>query len=297
MDLKQLSYFVAAVDHRHIGRAADSMGVSQPTLSRGIQRLESSLGVQLLEREPKGVSLTPFGQRLLNHARVMLNEAHRARSEVDALSDMTEGQINFGISPNFAQYLVPKVVAKLTKDKPGLNINVFTAFYDDLLVRVRNAELDLAFTLLPPFPQEPDMVFRELGEIQSSVHARASHPLATNGRASLKTLSGCRWVVHDNIAVDRRLGTIFSSAGLPIPRQVIRTDSVAFLHQTVLNCDLVAMLPEHLVEEDISAARICRIHNAKCVVRSTFGAILRRGVTQPPATEALMEGLRAALAI
>ena len=75
MNLRDLRYLVAVADHRHFGRAAEACFVSQPTLSTQIKKLEAELGVELIERNPRNVMLTPVGADIVERARVVLNEA------------------------------------------------------------------------------------------------------------------------------------------------------------------------------------------------------------------------------
>jgi LysR family hydrogen peroxide-inducible transcriptional activator len=75
MNLQELRYFVAVVEHRHFGRAAEACNVSQPTLSSQIRKLEDELGVTLLERTNKRVDITPVGSQILVHAQRALAEA------------------------------------------------------------------------------------------------------------------------------------------------------------------------------------------------------------------------------
>lgn len=79
MSLEQLESFVAIADEGHVGRAAKRLHISQPPLSRRIQRLEDELGTQLFERTPKGMSLMPAGQAFLEHAQGILSAVDAAR--------------------------------------------------------------------------------------------------------------------------------------------------------------------------------------------------------------------------
>src|SRR5262245_8310049 len=113
LKLKDLRYLVALADERHFGRAAQKCFVSQPTLSAQLKKLESYLGVQLIERQPKHVTLTEAGQEIVSRARRMLE----AGDEVIALArghrDPLAGRLRIALLPTIGPYLLPKVAAKI----------------------------------------------------------------------------------------------------------------------------------------------------------------------------------------
>lgn len=82
MSLSQLEYFVAVAEEGHVGRAASRLHISQPPLSRQIQKLEEEIGAALFERTPRGMRLLPSGERFLVHARRVLAEVEQARRAI-----------------------------------------------------------------------------------------------------------------------------------------------------------------------------------------------------------------------
>ncbi len=93
MDLRLLRYFIACVEQKTIHAAAEAVHVSQPALSKAIHNLETDLGVTLLDRLPRGVVPTPFGETLFRYAKMMDNEMRRVLAEMDAMKGVTRGTI------------------------------------------------------------------------------------------------------------------------------------------------------------------------------------------------------------
>lgn len=292
MEMQQLRHFVAAAKHGNIGRAADELNITQPALSRSIKNLEGFLGAELLDRGPKGVSVTVFGESVLEHARIILSEAERAVAEVHAIQGLSQGQFTLGISPNFEAFIVPEAIGRLHEDRPGVNIAIAGGFYDELLAGLRRAEYDLVFSIFPSSYDDTDLEFEELYVNRSSVHARADHPLAQRSSVSLADLSACGWVVPNQAAVNRIFRMFFTDNGLPVPRQVIRSTSIAYLKQAILHSSLLSILPEHLVEEEVASGKIVRVKNTECSVVARCGIITRRNRSRPPAVSACMDFLR-----
>ena len=96
MDLRQLRYFLATVESRSFGKAAEKLHVTQPALSKAVRRLELSLGVRLLDRLPRGVSPTIYGEALAAHADLIEGEIARARDAIFALKDGNTGRVVVG---------------------------------------------------------------------------------------------------------------------------------------------------------------------------------------------------------
>lgn len=292
MEMQQLRHFVAVVTQGNIVRAAEAVNITQPALSRSIQKLEDTLGAQLLDREPRGVKPTVFGQSLFEHAQVILKEADRARTEIHAIKGIDQGEVNLGITPNFASFIVPKATAKLCAAFPNVNVSVMSAFYDDLIDALRHGSIDLAFTLMPPAHNEPEFDVVELYTNRSSVFVRADHPLAKQKKVSLKALSEQQWIVPNQVAVDRAFRTIFTANGIPIPRQVIRTTSIVFLKEAMLEHGLVSIMPEHLVRAECEDGRVAAVNCPQCVVESQCGVVTRKNTSRPPAVTALIESIK-----
>ncbi len=292
MEMQQLRHFVAVVTHGNIVRAAEAVHITQPALSRSIQKLEDALGAKLLDREPRGVKPTVFGQSLFEHAQVILKEAERARTEIHAIKGINQGQVALGITPNFASFIAPDATARLCADFPNVNVSVLSAFYDDLIAALRQGTIDLAFSMLPPAYTEPEFDFFELFTNTSSVFVRADHPLAGKKNVSLETLSEQEWIVPDQVAVDRTFRTIFTGNNVSIPRQVVRTTSIIFLKEAMMAQGLVSIMPQHLVRAECEAGVVVPVDSPDCVVESQCGVITRKNTSRPPAVTALIDILK-----
>ena len=135
MDLRQLQYFLATVEHRSFGRAADALHVTQPALSKAVGRLEASLGVKLLDRLPRGVSPTLYGEVLAAHANLIDGELGRARDAIIALKQGSTGRVVVGAGASMRLELLPEATVRLYQRRPEVKIKV-TGELDGLVVHV-----------------------------------------------------------------------------------------------------------------------------------------------------------------
>jgi len=144
VQIHQLGYFVALADTRHFTRAAEQVGVAQPTLSQQIRALEDGLGARLVARRPGNIELTAAGEELLPVARRILAEVDNAHRALGELSDLRRGRVRLGATPSLCTGVVPTMVADYRRDHPGVTIVITEGGSRDLQERLAAGQLDLA---------------------------------------------------------------------------------------------------------------------------------------------------------
>ncbi len=188
MNLRDLRYFVALADTRHFGKAAERSFVSQPTLSAQIKKLENYLGVQLIERQPRRVTLTDTGAKILPLARRILQESDEivslARNEHDPLS----GKLKVALIPTVGPYLLPLVVRKLRKRLPQLQLMLYEYQTQPLLEKLRSGSIELGILALPVLLD--GLEARELYPENFQVALPSTHALAKKSAIRLDELTG-----------------------------------------------------------------------------------------------------------
>ena len=142
MNLRDLRYMLAVAEHEHFGRAAKACGISQPTLSVQVGKLEELLGVELFERTSKTVKPTAACRRLIGHARAAVAEAEAILAVARDLRDPLAGRFRLGIIPTLAPYLLPLVFAPLREALPALELEPWEDQTAALLERLRAHDLD-----------------------------------------------------------------------------------------------------------------------------------------------------------
>jgi LysR family transcriptional regulator, hydrogen peroxide-inducible genes activator len=176
VNLRDLEYLVAVADHRHFGRAAEASFVSQPTLSTQIRKLEQELGVELIERNPGNVLLTPAGERVVDRARAVLREADSIRVIARQATDPESGSIRLGIFPTLGPYLLPHVVPAIHARFPNLELLLVEEKTEVVLGRLRTGTLDAGILALPV--PDTHLHVEPLFEEDFVLAVPAGHPLA-----------------------------------------------------------------------------------------------------------------------
>ncbi|MCI0401505.1 MAG: hydrogen peroxide-inducible genes activator [Gammaproteobacteria bacterium] len=149
MTLTELRYIVAVARERHFGRAAEACFVSQPTLSVAVRKLEDELGVILFERRQNEVSITPIGERIIQQAQQVLEEAETIRQIALAGKDQLRGPMRLGVIYTIGPYLLPHLIPLLNKRAPDLTLVIEESFTSNLRESLRRGALDTIIISLP----------------------------------------------------------------------------------------------------------------------------------------------------
>jgi LysR family hydrogen peroxide-inducible transcriptional activator len=176
MNLRDLRYLLAVVEHRHFGRAAEACNISQPTLSVQIRKLENQLNVLLFERASKTVAPTAACERLISHARAAVAEADAILAVARDLRDPLAGRLRLGVIPTLAPYLLPIIFAPLRGALPALDVEPWEDQTEALLKRLHAHDLDAA--LLATEVIGPEFESRPLFDEPFLAALPAEHPLA-----------------------------------------------------------------------------------------------------------------------
>ncbi|MGH3389806.1 MAG: LysR family transcriptional regulator [Actinomadura sp.] len=149
MQFQQLAYFVAVAEVRHFTRAAETLGVTQPSLSKQIRALETDLGASLFSRARGNITLTPAGEALLPLARRILADTDTARLEVQELAGLRRGRVRLGATPSLFAGLLADVLRRFHDAYPGIRLLVEEGGSHDLVRGLTRGALDLALVILP----------------------------------------------------------------------------------------------------------------------------------------------------
>jgi DNA-binding transcriptional LysR family regulator len=151
MELRQLRYFVAVAETLNFGRAAASLHISQPPLSRQIKAFETELGTPLFARTTRGVRLSAAGTALLTEARRLLREADAISAGAHALGRGEIGSVRLGFISTASYNVLPRVLPEFHRRRPGVRLHLQEATSDAQAAMLRDDELDVGLVVPPLF--------------------------------------------------------------------------------------------------------------------------------------------------
>jgi DNA-binding transcriptional LysR family regulator len=192
MELRHLKYFVAVAEELHFRRAAERLHVAQPAVSEQIRKLEAELGVRLLDRDQRSVSLTAAGAAMLDEARRVLRQADEAQRVARQADARMVGRLRLGYLPDAVPRSLPRLLRRFAGVAPGIEVTLETGAAHRLLEDVRRQRIELALICLPA----PLAGLRAvtLGYERAVVAVPDGHPCAGEAEIALSGLANTRFV-------------------------------------------------------------------------------------------------------
>ena len=198
LDLKLLETFREVATRGSFSAAAEALSFTQPAVSQHIARLEKQLGTRLLEREPRGLSLTDAGTAMLHHAEALLDAARRAEDDVRAHGGVHVPTVRLGAFPSAAAGLVPMAFRELRAAQPSLRLQLRILEPHESLTELASRRIDLGLVIdtdLDPVPTPPGVELVHVHDDPMHVVLPAGHPLARRPAVSLGELAGENWLL------------------------------------------------------------------------------------------------------
>lgn len=196
MNLRDLEYLVAVAEEGNFSRAAVRAGVSQPTLSTQVRKLEAELGVPLLERTPAGILFTQAGKEVVARARHVMSDLAEIRDLAQHAADLSSATITLGMFPTLGPYLLPRLLPLINEQLPNLTMRLVEEKSEVLLAQLIAGEID-ALTLADE-PVGDELASELLFSEEFVLAAPTDHPLASaEGELRLADLQD-----HDVLLLD-----------------------------------------------------------------------------------------------
>lgn len=292
--LDDLDYFLAVARHGQVRRAALELDVSQPAVTKGIQRLEGELGFPLFDRSRRGMAITPVAERFLERVaslRANLGEAVREAADLH-LGEL--GLLRIGVSPLYAQRLFVPTCLALRRERPAARLAVRMGLNAALLLSLRRGDIDLCISALPDTTPD-DLSATELFSDDLCLVVRHGHPLLARRRLGLADLASAAWMLPGPaVAARRSLEQRMADAGLSPPKVVVEfSDSAAPLTEIARRSDLISLMSEAMLGTAAGKGLVALPFAAARFTRR-IGVLTRRPVSLPPLAQRFVELLPAA---
>ena len=286
MDLGQLEAFLQVASQRSFSRAADTLRLTQPSVTARIQSLERDLGETLFERNGRGVTLTEAGTAFLPYAQRVLKALQDGRDAIQSLQELQLGTLRLGAAPTISTYVLPELLKEFRSRYPGLEVSVRTEYSDQIAQMVLADEVQVG---LERSISHPDVVTVPLYADEVLLVTSAGHPFAESGTASIEQVSEEPLIMFNRgsgyyTLVDNAL----RQAGVLVS-PTMELDNMEATKKMVEEGLGIAMLPKVAVERELRAGELRHIRvRGLTMPKRQIALIYRRGRPLSRAAEAFV---------
>jgi DNA-binding transcriptional LysR family regulator len=294
----RLRQVAVLAEHGSFRRAAAALKISQPALTKGIQALETALGVQLFDRQPKSVTLTEFGRRVVAHTQVVAAAEEDLLRDIALLCGLEAGSVSVALGPYPSVLSGYVAAAELVATHPKITIALRVADWRAVTRAVAERKADLGIAELSDAALNEALTTELVGQHRAHVLCRPGHPLLTRTRVSLADLFKFPWAntrVPPRVAsafprppgragrIDEPTGDFIPAVELDVPMQL-----AAFAKAS----DVLMFGTLGMVEHELEAGVLAVVRVPAFDMRASYGFIYLKNRSLSPASRAYMQFVR-----
>jgi LysR family transcriptional regulator of abg operon len=275
----QLMALVAAADNGGIRAASRKLGISQAAITRSLRELEQLVGLPLIQRGSRGVSLTPHGDVVYRRASIMARQMARLSDEVAAIRGAEMATVAFNVPVSLAMTILPSVIEKLKTLISGTRFSIGEGDINSALPLLRNGELDFIVTLMNGNDISSEFVVMPLIRCDSRIVARKGHPLSH--ARSISELLDSEWILTPDDGLTRgQKHYLFRDLDLPMPKSTIWSRTTAVALPMLFAGDAFATMSVPMLELATVRDLVDVVNVGEQLPVFTYGLISRSDVPQ-----------------
>ncbi|WP_125616842.1 LysR family transcriptional regulator [Specibacter cremeus] len=255
-DLAVLELLVVIAEHGSVSAGAQTVGMAQPNASRAILQFERAHGIRLIDRSPRGSTLTAEGAALVEGARGALDAARSFSATVDALQQERTSQLRVEASMTIAEYLAPVWLARLRKRLPSLQVSFQVRNSVEVLALLKAGECDVGFIESPSVPRRVRSAVVATDRL--AVVVNPTHPWARRSAITAKELASTPLVVRE-YGSGTRTTLDDALSGFTVPAPVLELNSTAAVRGSVISGAGPAVLSELAVGSWVGAGELVQV--------------------------------------
>ncbi|HDU5849806.1 TPA: LysR family transcriptional regulator [Klebsiella pneumoniae subsp. pneumoniae] len=290
--LRHLHTFVAVAQQGTLGRAAETLNLSQPALSKTLNELEQLTGTRLFERGRLGAQLTLVGEQFLTHAVKVLDALNSAGQALNRKEGLNNDIVRIGALPTAALGILPKVIGQFHKQQKDITLQVATMNNTMLLAGLKSGEIDIGIGRMSD-PELMSGLHYELLFLESlKLVVRPGHPLLQE-TVTLSRVMEWPVVVSPKGTVPRQNAeALLQSQGCKMPAGCIETLSASLSRQLTVDFDYVWFVPSGAVKDDLRRGVLTALPIATQGAGEPIGILTRVDATLTPGTQTLLSAIR-----
>lgn len=285
--ISRLEMFIALAKERHFGRAAESLGITQPTLSAGLRQLEDQLGVKLVQRGSRFGGLTPEGQRALHWARKIVGDSRQLKAEMQVAVGGLSGDLRLAVIPTALTW-ASHLVAAFAEKHPQVRFSILSRPSSSILRMIEDLEVDGGISYLDNEPlgrMETVPIYRE----RYVLLCRGDHSLAQRDQLMWSDLNGIEMGLLTPDMQNRRIvNRALMDAGAQ-PDVRLEANSTVVLADQVARTGLASILPDDIARFLAPAAGLMAVPIQQTGDQPSVGLVAPHRTPHTPVMKALLD--------
>jgi LysR family transcriptional regulator of abg operon len=237
--LNQLDVLLEVAAQGSIGKAARALHLTQPAISKTIQEMETEIGMPILQRSSRGVTLNEYGLVLLRHARDIDRSLHQARDEIDSLLGKAMRQLRIGFTSAASYGPFSTTMSQYQSRYPGVKLTAMEGRPHQILDALANQRLDMAVMTSASGTTIGTLYHETLYALTNTIIAGEHHPVTHT--TTLKSLMQFPWLDWDEPGEHSILGQVFRRYNLPLPPTIVHCSSPWIMARMMEQAPIVSM--------------------------------------------------------
>jgi DNA-binding transcriptional LysR family regulator len=249
MDIRQIEAFVEIAKLGSVTRAAQSLYLTQPTVTNRLQTLETEVGEPLFTRVQYGVTLTEAGRMLLPYAERALQTLNEGTSALKELHDGTRGSLYISSVRLISNYVLPDLLERFSVTHPGVNVVIRSDHTEEVVVRVLSSDVQIGLCYKV---KHPDIAVAKLHDDELLLVVYPDHPFSCRAEVTVQEIADESLGLLVAADYVRRVSEIFGIAGLAVPAAKFQIDSVDVVKLLVQKGLAISLLPRIAFQQEIN---------------------------------------------
>lgn len=300
-DLRDFQNLLSLEEHRHFGRAATAVGLSQPALTKSIQRLEKQVGDLLFDRSRSRIAPTSIGNEVIARVKVIMLEVAELRRSVDLITGLQIGTVTIGVGPAMSESYVARALAAVTESHPNTQVNLRVDHWKQLCEWLLCNEIDFFVADIAEWIDDDRFECIPLPKQEIVWFCRVGHPLAARSVVTQQDLLGfplatprmpiwaVRWFASAKYEQER-----LEETKRPMPN--IQCESYSMLKRIVMSGDSVSAALSDTVKEEVTGGRLAILPVDAPTLTTHAGIVRLRDRSSAPLAKELIRIIQATAA-
>ncbi len=290
---RQMALLMAIDETRNLHQAALGTHMSQPAASKMLKDMEELFGVALFERLPRGMRPTVYGDTLVRHVRMALDNLAQGQSALAALQAGLSGQVNLGVILTPSMTLVPQAIAATKAEAPRLSIGIEVGTSDVLVDGLKRGRLDFLIARIPAQEDDLNLVYEDLSDEAECAVVRPGHPLLEHPALTLRDLASSVWILSPRGSILRhQFDMLFRRNGLAAPTNVVETTAMSVIKALLQQTDFLHLMPLEVARYYAASGELAILPVALPCNMESYGLIMRSDRVLTPGAKLLLGAIR-----